>query len=100
MTPSAWIALTACGLTLVFNGIALAIGYGVLKGTVAALSARVTALEGEMGAITDLKVAVGKIESKQDAMFEQLRDLAASVRWMREPAAPEAPPRRTRRTGE
>lgn len=100
MTPSAWIALAAFALTLIFNGIALAIGYGVLKGTVTALAARVKVLEQEMGAITELKVAVGKIESKQDAMFEQLRDLAASVRWMREPAPSELPPRRTRRTGE
>lgn len=95
MNAAAWIALGFGLVTMMLNLIALAVGYGVLKGTVQGLHDRVAALETEIGAITELKVAVGKIEAKQDAMFEQLRDLAASVRWMRDPATPKA---RTPRT--
>lgn len=86
MTAASWIALAIGSVGLMLNVIAIAVGYGVLKGTVTAIDGRVRALEAEIGAINELKVAVGKIEAKQDAMAESMRDLAASVRWMRSPA--------------
>lgn len=86
MTPASWIAL-AIGLTsLVLNLLTLAIGYGVLRGTVQALGKRVEALEVEIGALTELRIQVGKIGERQDIWIEQLKELNASVRWMREPA--------------
>ncbi|RRN64633.1 hypothetical protein [Caulobacter sp. 602-1] len=98
MTPASWIAL-AIGLTsLVLNLLTLAIGYGVLRGTVQALGKRVEALEVEIGALTELRIQVGKIGERQDIWIEQLKELNASVRWMREPAPMDAPrpPARTR----
>lgn len=86
MSAGAWIALSVGAMGFVLNVIALAVGYGVLKGTVTAIDGRVKAVEAEIGAINELKVAVVKIETKQDAMAESMRDLAASVRWMRSPA--------------
>lgn len=96
MTPASWIAL-GIGLTsLVLNLLTLAIGYGVLRGTVQALGKRVEALEVEIGALTELRIQVGKIGERQDIWIEQLKELNASVRWMREPAPAEpmrSPPR-------
>lgn len=47
---------------------------------------RVRTLEREIAALKDLDVRVARIETKLDGLVEQLRDLAASVRWMRDPA--------------
>lgn len=96
MTPASWIAL-GIGLTSLFlNLLTLAVGYGVLRGTVQALSKRIETLEVEIGAVTDLRILVGKISERQDIWIEQLKDLSASVRWMRDPAPAEplrSPPR-------
>lgn len=100
MNPAAWITLAIGASGLMLNVIAIAVGYGVLRGTVVAIDGRVKALEAEVAAITDLKVAVGVVAAKQDALLEQLRDLAASVRWMRDPAATGAGSRRRRGAAE
>jgi hypothetical protein len=98
MTASAWIALSFGASALVLNLITLAIGYGSLRGTVAALDRRIKVVEAEIGASTDLRIAMGKIETKQDQLFEQLRDLNASIRWMRDPAEyPQGQPRQRRK---
>lgn len=91
LTPAAWVAFGMGLATLFLNCAALAIGYGVLKGTVAALGKRVEALEVEIGALGALQITVAKIGERQDIWIEQLRDLNASIRWMRDPA-PEEPP--------
>jgi peptidoglycan hydrolase CwlO-like protein len=102
MDASSWISLAIGGTTLFLNVIAIAVGYGALTGAVTAMNNRVTALEREMGTLNELKVAVGKIETKQDALVDHLHELNASIRWMREPAsdyaAPPKPRRRTRPT--
>lgn len=87
MNAEALIALGA----LVVNLSVIAVGYGVLKGTVAALAARISALEGEMGTLNDLKLKVTEIATRQDMWIEQLKELNASIRWMREPAGYEPP---------
>lgn len=87
MTAAAWIALGFGVVTLIFNLVVFGIGYGVLRGTVAALAARVTALEGEMSALIELKVEVTRIGTRQETWIEQLKDLNSSIRWMRDPAA-------------
>lgn len=52
---------------------------------------RIKTLELEVSAMKDLDVRVARIETKLDGLVEQLRDLAASVRWMRDPAPPYQP---------
>lgn len=86
MNAAAWIALGIGAISLVLNMSALFVGYGVLKGTVQAMGARITALEGEMGTLTDLKIGVAELKTSMAFMAEQLKDLNASIRWMRDPA--------------
>lgn len=99
MTSSAWIALGFGILSFFLNSAVLFIGYGVLKGTVTALSDRVAAHDAEIGALADLKVSVAEVKTSLTFLLEQFKDLNASIRWMREPAPPEpikgvTPPRR------
>lgn len=89
MDPSAWIALGFGGATLALNFAVMAVGYGVMKGTVGAMDKRIAALEVEIGALTDLRLQVAKIGERQDIWIDQLKELNASVRWMREPAQSE-----------
>lgn len=89
MNPSAWIALGFGAVTLVLNFAIMAVGYGVLKGTVGAMDKRIAALEVEIGALTELKVAVAEVKVSLTYLLEQFKDLNASVRWMREPAPSE-----------
>lgn len=91
MNASSWIALGIGVISLVLNMSALFIGYGVLKGTVQAMGARIAALEGEMGTLTDLKIGVAELKTSMAFMAEQLKDLNASIRWMREPAPADLP---------
>ena len=86
MNPEAWIAMIVGGAALFLNIVTLAIGYGVMRGTVAALGVRVKALEDEISVIGDLKVEVAKIGTRQETWIEQLRELNNSIRWMRDPA--------------
>jgi hypothetical protein len=82
-----WISLAGLAATLLFNLAAHLVAWG-------ALNARVKALEAEVGCIDGLRLELAKISERQEIWIEQLRDLNASVRWMREPAGPTAPPRR------
>jgi hypothetical protein len=79
-------------MTVLVNAAGCLVAWGVLKGTVRALERRVEALEAELGTVTGLKVAVAEVKTTLAFLLEQFRDLNASIRWMREPAAP-APPR-------
>jgi hypothetical protein len=92
LTPAAWITLGFGLSTLFLNCVALAIGYGVLRGTVEALGKRVSSLEAEIGALNALQITVAKIGERQDIWIEQLKELNASIRWMREPATPDPLP--------
>lgn len=56
---------------------------GVAWGT---LNARVKALEKEVSALSDLQVSVTRIETRQDGLIEQVKDLNSSLRWIRDPA--------------
>ncbi|HZZ89946.1 MAG TPA: terminase family protein [Caulobacteraceae bacterium] len=40
----------------------------------------------ELKTVTDLKLDVARMETRLDALIEHVRDLTASIRWMREPA--------------
>lgn len=79
--------------TILINLITLAIGYGVLRGTVSAIAARLSLLEAEIGAVGGLQLQVARVETRLDGLVEQFKDLNASIRWMRDPASYEpAPP--------
>jgi hypothetical protein len=103
MQPAEWIALSVGAIGILINLATVLVGYGVLKGTVSALAARVAALEAELGALSELKLQVAKIETRLEGLIEQFKDLNASIRWMRDPATPESPARvsgqRRRRSG-
>src|SRR5277367_3938540 len=62
-----------------------------MKGAVAALNARVALLESQMRAVDELKLDVARLETRLDALIEHVRDLTASIRWMREPADSRSP---------
>lgn len=84
----------------------LALAAGVLAQTIwlvtwgAKLTQRVTTLEKEMGPLKALATQVARIAERQDMWIEQLRDLNASIRWMRDPADYGARGSATRRTGQ
>jgi len=90
MEPAVWIALAGAIATAAINLGGYLIAWGVMKGTVAALAGRVASLEGEMRALDGLKLDVARLETRLDALIEQVRDLNASIRWMREPGEPRA----------
>jgi outer membrane murein-binding lipoprotein Lpp len=87
MNPAAWIALAGAVVTAGINLGGYLIAWGVMKGTVTQLSSRVASLEGEMRALDELKLDVARLETRLDTLIEQVRDLNASIRWMREPEA-------------
>jgi hypothetical protein len=90
MNAEAWVALAFGTTGLLLNLVLLGVAFGVLRGTVMALHGRVTALEGEMSALNELKVKVAEIRTRQDIWIEQLKELNASIRWMRDPAGHKA----------
>ncbi len=91
MDAAAWIALAGAVGTLAVNAGTYLIAWGALRSTVAALALRVSALENEIDALTQLKVDVAEVKTSLGFMLEQLKDLNAAIRWMREPAAGRPP---------
>jgi hypothetical protein len=91
MDAAAWIALAGAIATAGINLGGYFIAWGAMKATVVALTSRVAVLEGELRALDELKLDVARLETRLDALIEQVRDLNASIRWMREPAEPRAP---------
>jgi hypothetical protein len=90
MDPAAWIALAGAVVTAAINLGGYFIAWGAMKATVTGLTGRVSALEGELRALDELKLDVARLETRLDALIEQVRDLNASIRWMRDPAEPRA----------
>jgi hypothetical protein len=79
MTPAAWIAIFGLMLTGAIQAVGLVI-WG------ASLTQRVKALEDDVAPLKRLLVQVARMEVKQDGLLEQLKELNASIRWMRNPA--------------
>jgi cell division protein FtsB len=52
----------------------------------ASLTQRVRRLEDEIRPLRALPEKLARLEVRLDALFEQMRDLNASLRWMRDPA--------------
>ena len=88
----ALIPLIGIVATVLLNAAGYLVAWGVLQGTVKALGERVTALEAEVAAVTDLKLQVVRVETRLDALVEQIKDLNASIRWMRSVPEYEPPP--------
>jgi hypothetical protein len=86
MDAAAWIALAGVSATIALNAGGYLVAWGAMKGAVAALNARVALLESQMRALDELKLDVARLETRLDALIEHVRDLTASIRWMREPA--------------
>jgi hypothetical protein len=79
MTDTAWIAVGGLILTASIQALGL-----VIWGS--RLTQRVKTLEDEVAPLKRLLVQVARLEVKQDGLLEQLKDLNASIRWMRQPA--------------
>jgi hypothetical protein len=88
MSAPDWIALLGLTLTLALNLAGYLVAWGVLKSKVRTLTDKVAALEGEAGAVGDLRVQIVRIETRLDGLLEQFRDLNSAIRWMRADAPP------------
>jgi hypothetical protein len=86
MNPSAWVALAIGAVGLMLNTATLLIGYGATRGAVRALEGRVATLEAELNALAELKVTVAEVKTTIGFVLEQIKDLNASIRWLRQPA--------------
>lgn len=81
MTTEAWLAIGG----LVFTVLVQAAGVLIWG---AGLTQRVRQLEAELEPLKVLPERFARIEVRLDGLFEQLKDLNSSIRWMREPAEP------------
>jgi hypothetical protein len=88
MNAAAWIALAGAIATAGINLGGYFIAWGAMRATVVALTGRVAVLEGELRALDELKLDVARLQTRLDALIEHVRDLNASIRWMRDPAEP------------
>ena len=63
---------------------------------------RVRSMELELRALQDMDSRMARVETRLDGLYEQFKELNASIRWMREPAATpyRAEPRRRREGGD
>jgi hypothetical protein len=71
-------------IAVVANLLVIGIAWG-------SLHQRVKALESEMVALKDLPVQVAELRIMLANVSEHLKDLNASIRWMRDPAPPYRP---------
>jgi hypothetical protein len=97
MSSAQWLVIAGLVLTVLLNLAGYLVAWGVMKGTVADLRLRVEGLESEMSAMREINGKIIRLETKVDGIFEQLRDLNTSIRWMREPAEYMPPPPTPRR---
>ena len=86
MTPAVLTSLAALALGALVQTVWLVV-WG------ARLTQRVVTLEKDIGPLKALATQVARIAERQDMWIEQLKDLNAAIRWMREPAdfGPRAP---------
>lgn len=92
MSAPVWIALAGMAVTLLLNLAGWLVAWGGLKTTVKALGDRVTALEGEIAVLGEIRVQIARIEARMEGVVEQLRDLNSAIRWMRVDSLPDTPP--------
>ncbi len=92
MSAPDWLAVLGMALTLMLNLAGYLVAWGVLKGTVKTLTDRVATLEGDAGAVGELRVQIVRIETRLDGLLEQFRDLNSAIRWMRADTVPPLEP--------
>lgn len=92
MNAPDWLAALGMALTLLLNLAGYLVAWGVLKGTVKTLADRVATLEGEAGAVGELRVQIARVETRLDGLLEQFRDLNSAIRWMRADVVPPPEP--------
>ena len=92
MSENTWLALLGVAVTLALNIAGYLVAWGALRSTVEALGARVEALEGDAGAVGEIRIQIAKIETRLDGLLEQFRDLNSAIRWMRADAIPQHEP--------
>lgn len=93
-------SLAPAAVAVLVNVGAWLVAFGALRGTVATMKDDIEALQAEVKGINDLKVQFAGMQATLSGMMEQFKDLNASIRWMREPAAayqPTMPGRGTER---
>ena len=81
MSVEAWIAFVIGAATLAVNVCTLAVGYGILRGTVNALKERVIALEKESESIRAMQALIARIDERTKGTDENLRDLNRRLEW-------------------
>ena len=81
MSVEAWIAFVIGAATLVVNVCTLAVGYGILRGTVNALKERVVALEKVSESISSMRALIARIDERTRGADENLRDLNRRLEW-------------------
>lgn len=91
MNAPDWLAVIGMAVTLLLNLAGYLVAWGALKSTVRTLTDRVAGLEGEAGAVGELRVQIAKIETRLDGLLEQFRDLNSAIRWMRSDTPPLEP---------
>lgn len=82
---SDWIALAGVLTAAGVNVGGYLVAWGAMKGQVVALGGRVAALEGQLRALEELKLDVARLQTRLDTLIDQVRDLNAAIRWMRDP---------------
>lgn len=92
MSAADQLAIAGMALALLMNVAGYLVAWGVLKGGVKALDDRVASLEGDTGAIGELRVQIARIETRLDGLLEQFRDLNSAIRWMRADTPPPLEP--------
>lgn len=81
MSPQAWLAIGGLVFTVLVQAASVLI-WG------AGLTQRVRQLEAELEPLKVLPERFARIEVRLDGLFEQLKDLNSSIRWMRDTAEP------------
>ena len=91
MSGPAWNAALGVILTLLLNLATFAFAWGRVNSTVNRLKEDVEGLQKEMKGLQELEKQVARMAERQDMWIEQLKEISASIRWMREPAPPYRP---------
>lgn len=91
MTAPDWLAVLGMAAALLLNLAGYLVAWGALKSTVRTLADRVAGLEGETGAVGELRVQIARVETRLDGLLEQFRDLNSAIRWRRAEGPPLEP---------
>lgn len=110
MPLSAVLSLSGIAVTLLLAAAGYLVQWGIFKAKIEAADAKNVALsdrldtveksfhdrclhiEKELNQIGELRTSIGKIETGMSFILEQMKDMNASIRWLRQPAISNQPP--------